>query len=337
MPTENPNTTPTLLNDGPAAGRRIARHGESISLSIAGYLAATARIIAPVVAAVVALAVILNAGAAIARLFARIGADMVTQAMAAAASVGVLLALAGILTLSRSANLRALATIYAVTWLPLVLALVALEAALSSAIVAVPAALMQAGRTIAALLAGLALLPTITIAVASARPDGDDVRSALAYYVSNALKLVLLVATSAANISFGLARGVPLEVSLFVAVVLETGLILALLRAQQGTLHALALLVFGAFIGLVAVETLATLSGLAALPELARIGEALYLLTPALAIAYIVASQLVGQPASTRARIRIRPTPAQDQAAQPEADQVAEQEPAYSLNGHAPK
>jgi alpha/beta superfamily hydrolase len=163
------------------------------------------------------------------------------------------------------------------------------------------------------------------------------VRSALAYYVSNALKLVLLVATSAANISFGLARGVPLEVSLFVAVVLETGLILALLRAQQGTLHALALLVFGAFIGLVAVETLATLSGLAALPELARIGEALYLLTPALAIAYIVASQLVGQPASTRARIRIRPTPAQDQAAQPEADQVAEQEPAYSLNGHAPK
>jgi len=336
MPTQNPNPTPSY--DGPAAGRRIARHGESISLSIAGYLAATARIIAPIVTAAVVLAVILNAGAAIARLFARMGADWPTQALAAAASVGVLLALASILTLSRSANLRALAIIYAVAWLPLVLALVGLEAALSSAIVAVPAALTQAGRTIAALLAGLALLPAITIAIASARADGGDVRAALAYYVSNALKLVLLTATSAANISFGLARGVPLEVSLFVAVVLETGLILSLLRAHEHHLHAGALVVFGSAVGLVAVETLSVLSGLSRLPWLASIGEALYLLTPALAIAYIVASQLVGQ----SARIRIRPTqptqagqpqPDQPDADQPQADQP-ETQPAYSLNGH---
>jgi len=226
---------------------------------------------------------------------------VLTQALAAAASVGVLLALAGVLTLSKSANMRALAVIYAVAWLPLVLALVGLEAALSSAIVAVPTALTQAGRTIAALLAGLALLPAITIAVASARPDAGDVRAALGYYVANALKLVLLVATSAANISFGLVRGVPLEVALFVAVVLETGLVLALLKASGGGLHALALLTFGAAVGMVAVETLATLSGLAALPELARIGEALYLLTPAIAIAYIVATAL-----SERKRARDR-------------------------------
>ena len=114
MPTQNPNPTPSY--DGPAAGRRIARHGESISLSITGYLAATARIIAPIVTAAVVLAVILNAGAAIARLFARMGADWPTQALAAAASVGVLLALAGILTLSRSANMRALAIVYAIAW-----------------------------------------------------------------------------------------------------------------------------------------------------------------------------------------------------------------------------
>ena len=333
MPTQNPSHT---SYDELETGQQSPRHGIQASRAIGGYLAATARIIAPIVTAAVVLAVILNAGAAIARLFARMGADWPTQALAAAASVGVLLALASILTLSRSANLRALAIIYAVAWLPLVLALVGLEAALSSAIVAVPAALTQAGRTIAALLAGLALLPAITIAIASARADGGDVRAALAYYVSNALKLVLLTATSAANISFGLARGVPLEVSLFVAVVLETGLILALLRAQQGALHALALLVFGAFIGLVAVETLATLSGLAALPELARIGEALYLLTPALAIAYIVAAQLVQQqPASTRARIRpTQPTQADQVADQVDADQPQADQPAYSLNGH---
>jgi len=299
------------------------------------------------VAAIVALAVILNAGAAIARLFARMGADWPTQALAAAASVGVLLALAGILTLSRSANMRALAIVYAIAWLPLVLALVGFEAALSSELVFVPDFLAAAGRTIAALLAGLALLPAITIAIASARADGGDVRAALAYYTGNALKLVLLVATSGANLAFGLARGVPLEVSLFVAVVLETGLILSLLRAHEHHLHAGALVVFGSAVGLVAVETLATLSGLAALPELARIGEALYLLTPALAIAYIVASQLVGQPASTRARARAgQPQAVQSQADQVragraapdqvDADQVAEQDPqpAYSLNGH---
>jgi len=61
------------------------------------------------------------------------------------------------------------------------------------------------------------------------------------------------------------------------------------------------------------------------------------LLTPALAIAYIVATQLVKQ---QPARIRIRPVQPQDdqpQDDQPQADQVAEQEPAYSLNGHDPK
>ena len=263
----------------------------------------------------------------------RLGLRLVGLRLVGVRLVG--LRLAGILTLSRSANMRALAIVYAIAWLPLVLALVGFEAALSSELVFVPDFLTAAGRTIAALLAGLALLPAITIAIASARADGGDVRAALAYYTGNALKLVLLVATSGANLAFGLARGVPLEVSLFVAVVLETGLILSLLRAHEHHLHAGALVVFGSAVGLVAVETLSVLSGLSRLPWLASIGEALYLLTPALAIAYIVASQLVGQPA--RIRARTRPTPAQDQVAQPQADQVAEQDPqpAYSLNGHS--
>ena len=332
MPTQNLSHT---SYDELETGQQSPRHGIQASRAIGGYLAATARIIAPIVTAAVVLAVILNAGAAIARLFARMGADWPTQALAAAASVGVLLALASILTLSRSANMRALAIVYAIAWLPLVLALVALEAALSSAIVAVPAALTQAGRTIAALLAGLALLPAITIAIASARADGGDVRAALAYYTGNALKLVLLVATSGANLAFGLARGVPLEVSLFVAVVLETGLILSLLRAHEHHLHAGALVVFGSAVGLVAVETLSVLSGLSRLPWLASIGEALYLLTPALAIAYIVATQLVKQqPASTRAR----PTPPAQAKRDPQPErEYAQPEHAYSLNGHDPK
>ena len=58
MPTQNPTPTPSY--DGPAAGRRIARH-----LMHAAYIAA------PVLAAIAALLVTANAGATIARLLAR--------------------------------------------------------------------------------------------------------------------------------------------------------------------------------------------------------------------------------------------------------------------------
>jgi len=78
------------------------------------------------------------------------------------------------------------------------------------------------------------------------------------------------------------------------------------------------------------VETISTLASLRTLAALATIGEMAYQLTPAAALAYIVASQLVG-PASTRARIRPVQPGATDQ---PQADQP-ETQPAYSLNGHS--
>ncbi len=264
-------------------------------------LANGARSAAPVVAALVAVAVLANAIASIVRLFARAGADPLSQALAAAASVGVLVALVGVLYLAESPSLRALAAIYAVAWIPLVLSLVALDAALGYDVVTPPPALLESGRTVAALLAGIALLPVATLAVASRRASDGDLRQELAYYTGNALKLVLLVATSAATLAFGLRRGVPVEVSVFVAVVLEISFVIALLRSrEQALLHPLAMIIFGGAIGLVAVETLGTLSGLAALPELARIGEAIYLLVPALAIGYIVGGQLAARGESPR-------------------------------------
>jgi hypothetical protein len=192
-------------------------------------------------------------------------------------------------------------------------------------------ALAQIGQTIATLLGGLALLPAVTLAVASRRPDSQDLRGELAHYLGNAQKLVLLTATAGASVAFGVGRGIPVEVAAFTAIVLEVSFLLALARAGQHPLHSWALAAFGAVLALVAVETLSVLSGLSRLPILATAGETLYLLTPAAGLAYIVASQLV-QPASTRARIR----PGQPQAGQPQPDQVAEQDPqpAYSLNGH---
>jgi len=316
MPTQNPNPTPSY--DGPAAGRRIARH-----LMHAAYIAA------PVLAALAALLVALNAAATIARLMARLGADPLGQALAGASTVGVLGLLLAVALLGQHTPTRALAIIYAVAWLPLTVALSAAEAALASGLATT--ALASIGQTLATLLAGLALLPCCTLAVASRRADSQDLRAELAHYLSNAQKLVLLTATAGASVAFGVGRGMPAEVAAFIAVVLEVSFLLALARAGQHPLHSGALAAFGAVLALVSVETLSVLSGLSRLPALAAAGETLYLLTPALAIAYIVATQLVKQ---QPARIRIRP-------GQPQADQVAEQvaeqdpQPAYSLNGHS--
>ena len=325
MPTENPNTTPTLLTDGPAAGRRIARH-----------LIRIAYIAAPVLAALATLTVAANAGATIARLLARLGADPVGQALGGASTVGVLGLLLAVALLGQHTPTRALSIIYTVAWLPLTISLSAAEAALSAGLATT--ALAQIGQTLSTLLGGLALLPAVTLAVASRRADSGDLRGELAHYLANAQKLVLLAATAGASVAFGVGRGMPAEVAAFVAVVLETSFLLALARSREHRLHALALAAFGGVLALVSVETLSVLSGLSRLPALAAAGETLYLLTPAAGLAYIVLAQLV-QPASTRARAR--PTPAQDQVAQPQPDQVAADQvagqPAYTLNGHGPK
>ena len=316
MPTQNPNPTPSY--DGPAAGRRIARH-----LMHAAYIAA------PVLAALATLTVAANAGATIARLLARLGADPVGQALGGASTVGVLALLLAISLLGQHTPTRALALIYLVAWLPLTVALSAAEAALASGLAALPA-LASIGQTLATSLAGLALLPAVTLAVASRRADSQNLRGELAHYLGNAQKLVLLTATAGASVAFGVGRGMPAEVAAFIAVVLEVSFLLALARAGQHPLHSGALAAFGGVLALVSVETLSVLSGLSRLPALAAAGEMAYLLTPAAGLAYIVASQLV-QPASTRAV-----QPGQPQPDQVAADQVAGQ-PAYSLNGHGPK
>jgi len=327
MPTQNPNPTPSY--DGPAAGRRIARH-----------LIRIAYIAAPVLAAIAALLVALNAGATIARLLARLGADPSGQALGGAATVGVLALLLAVALLGQHTPTRALSLIYLVAWLPLTIALSAAEAALASGLAALPA-LASIGQTLATSLAGLALLPCCTLAVASRRADSGDLRAELAHYLSGAQKLVLLTATAGASVAFGLSRGMPAEVAAFTAIVLEVSFLLALTRSREHRLHALALAAFGGVLALTSIETISTLANLRTLAALAVIGEMAYLLTPAAGLAYIVASQLVGQPASTRARIRAVQQQADQPETQPDADQPETQpaytQPTYSLNGHDPK
>jgi len=322
MSVEYPISNHPTPSDGPAAGRRIARH-----LMHAAYIAA------PVLAAIAALLVALNAGATIARLLARLGADPSGQALGGAATVGVLALLLAVALLGQHTPTRALSLIYLVAWLPLTVALSAAEAALASGLAALPA-LASIGQTLATSLAGLALLPAVTLAVASRRADSQNLRGELAHYLASTQKLVLLAATAGASVAFGLARGMPVEVAAFIAIVLETSFLLALARAHEHRLHAGALAAFGGVLALVSVETISTLANLRTLATLATIGEMAYQLTPAAGLAYIVASQLVGQPASTRAR----PTPPAQAKRDPQPErEYAQPEHAYSLNGHDPK
>jgi len=182
-------------------------------------------------------------------------------------------------------------------------------------------ALAQIGQTIATLLGGLALLPAVTLAVASRRADSGDLRGELAHYLANAQKLVLLTATAGASVAFGVGRGMPAEVAAFIAVVLEVSFLLALARVREHRLHAWALAAFGTVLALVSVETLSVLSGLSRLPALATAGEMLYLLTPAAGLAYIVASKLVDQPVAlnrfTNSESRPEPRPVHSPNGQP--------------------
>ena len=113
-----------------------------------------AYIAAPVLAALAVLLVALNAGATIARLMARLGADPVGQVLGGAATVGVLGLLLAVTLLGQHTPTRALALIYLVAWLPLSIALSAAEAALSAGLATT--ALAQVGQTLATLLVGRA-------------------------------------------------------------------------------------------------------------------------------------------------------------------------------------
>lgn len=271
----------------------ILATGTTWALRIAAVIASVSMAFAPAVAAAVAFGVAVFAWSQVHSLFARLGASPLERVLAGAASVGMLAVCVGLLVLARANRLRALALMFGTAWVPLVVSLVALESSLrAGSIFTVPDALTSAGGIIAGILAALALVPLVAFLVAARHKDDADERGALAYYLSNTLKAVLLAATASANAYFGIAQGVNPFVALFVAVVLECAFLVALTRAREGGLHVAAMVAFGAALAVVAVETLSVLSGLAALPGLAEAGKQLYLLTPAAGIAYIVLAAL---------------------------------------------
>jgi len=275
---------------------------------IAGAIAGVARIVAPIVVALVIIAAAVFAGASVARLATTIGLPLPMVILTPVSTVGVVVAMVALLMLSDHAPVRAVSVITLLFWLPLLIMLIGLDVTLTSPpigydaqgqpiyVVTVPDAIINIARVGAGFLPGLVLLPAVATIIAWRRESDGDLLAELGHYASNALKAILLVSTWAAGVYFGATRGMPPEIAFFASAILELSFLLALTRvlyhASPLALHTMAMIAFGAAIGVVALETMSSATGIKSIPGLDRVGEAMYPLMPSAGLAYVVLSSV---------------------------------------------
>lgn len=230
------------------------------------------------------------AGVLIFELFARrLGASGLEAVLAVAASVGMVLGLTLVAMTSPKNSVRGLCALYLFAWLLITLALVSLEATARGGLFDVPDSLTAIGRVVAAFLAALALIPSITIPLISRNPDHYPSPAAAASgYIGFVAKAVAIAASIFAAAYFGLSRGMPAEVAILCGFMIESAFLwsyFSLTKSAQRrdrfdmALWAFATAVFGAFIALISIETLSTLTRIDVpfLRPLAQTGETLFI------------------------------------------------------------
>ena len=200
----------------------------------------------------------------------RLGAPDLEANLAVLASVGIVFGTLLIALASEKHSVRGLAGLCLFVWLLLTLSLVALEAAARGGILAVPESLASIGQVIAALLAALALVPAITIPLVARQPDEyTSSAAAVSHYIGFVAKGVGIAASIFASAFFGLSRGMPVEVAVLCGFLLESCFMwsyFSLTKARQARdafdmfMWAVAVVLYGAFIALVSIETISTLA-----------------------------------------------------------------------------
>jgi hypothetical protein len=194
-----------------------------------------------------------------------------------------------------------------------------LNSALRGGLLTVPEALSSVGRLAAALLAGAALVPAITLPIAAHdKSDYDSAAAATSKYLGFIAKGVGIVVSGAASVYFGLSRGINPFVAALAGFVLESCFLWAyfmLIRAMKSRdafdiwLWRAAVITFGLFLAIVSVETISTLSNIdvTIVEALGEIGATLYVSAVGLSLiltilAHVAAStiDMPMQPASTQ-------------------------------------
>lgn len=226
--------------------------------------------------------------------------------LAALASVGVAVALLALAVTDHRHAVRGMCAVLLVAWALLVLVLVSFASIARFDVFALPSALTEIGRAVAALLPALALIPVIAIPLAMRQTASNypSATAAAAHYVAFAVKGLAIASSAFAAGYFGANRGMPVEVAILCAVLLEGSTIWAYLHLtharQRGdvfdvAMWTLALLVFGAFIAAVSVETISTLAGVS-VPVLAGVqqaGEVLFVSATGLTVALTVLTHVL--------------------------------------------
>ena len=233
------------------------------------------------------------------------GADMITSGMAAFASVGILVCLVGIVVATKNNSVKGMGYLLISSWLFIVLSLLSLSSVLTaSRNIEVPEAFIAVGKTVAGLLAALALVPVITMAIAvTSSTNFKTASEASGHYFGFLMKLILIASSMFANIYFGLSRNMIPIVAVLCGVILESMFIWSFFKriaaaAKQDrfdiTVWSVLLVVTGGFIGFVGVETISTLSNIN-IPFIAimrDVGATLYVSAVGLGIFVIVAAEI---------------------------------------------
>lgn len=247
----------------------------------------------------------------------KLGATNVESALATLSSVGVCVGVLFIVLTSTHHPLRGLGAIVLIAWSFLVLTLVGLNSALRGGLLTVPDGLTNVGRLAAALLAGVALVPAITLPLAAHdKSDYDSAAAAASKYLGFIAKGVGVAVSGAASVHFGLEKGVNPLVAGLAGFVLESCFLwsyLMLIRATQRRdlfdmwLWRIATVAFGLFLAAVSVETISTIAKIDVpiVSALGEIGATLYVsavgLSLILTIAAHVITSLVDIPAGGKA------------------------------------
>ena len=245
------------------------------------------------------------AGYSVADLFVRLGSTAIEALLAALSSVGVAVALTAIAVLDTRPTVRGMCGLLLVIWQLLTLALVSFAGVQRASALRVEA-FSEVGRVVAVLLPALALIPLVVVPLA-ARESPNRYPSAAAAaggYLSFVVKALAIGASALAAGYFGLRRGMPAEVAALCAVLLEGSTLWSYLRLTEAkqrkdifdaVMWALMLILFGAFIATVSVETVATLArvDVPLLRPLREVGDVLFVSATGLTVALMVVTHVL--------------------------------------------
>jgi hypothetical protein len=234
-----------------------------------------------------------------------IGVGFLTASMDAFASVGILSVLLIAVIATKNNALKGMGYLLMAGWMLLTFALVSLGAMLgNNKNLAVPEALVDLGKAVAGLLPALALVPVLTMAIANANKNEFPTASAAAgHYFGFVLKLVMIGASIASNVYFGLSRKIEPIVAVLCGVLLESLFVWALFKLIDATqrkdrfdviVWSIMLVVTGFFLAFVGIETVSSLSRIQipAIVAMQETGALIYVSAIGISFALTIIAQL---------------------------------------------